>query len=530
VLLLLACANMASMLLARSAGRQRELAVRVGLGAGRARLVRQMLVESVLLSGAGALAGILVAYLGTGMLVRIMATGRAFEHVDIEVHPDLNLLLFTAGLALLTGLFFGLAPAWYAFRAAPASAMRQAGRGADTWLSRMFGKCLVAAQVALSVFLVTATAIFVGHLSRLQNFDLGFRSDHVLLVTLDPSRSGYKTERLGPRYQELLRRFESIPGVRSASVSGCTPLQGCGSGGRSLIAEGSVEPPENRVRTSLAFVSPGYFETLGIPLIAGHVFSFRDAGRSRVAVVNQVMARYYFPGVNPIGRHVTIDRRSGDWFGDDQPYEIIGIAGDAKAFELRDAPYRTIYFNMFQESRFQDQFELRTTGAPESVAAALRLVVRDVLKTVPVKRVTTLADQVDSNIVPERLVALLSEFFGCLGAVLAGIGLYGLLAYTVARRSNEIGIRMALGATPAGVSRMVLRDALGMVAGGLLAGTWMVLWARPLALSFLHDLKWESAVPLAIGSGAMVTIALLAAYVPVRRAARVDPVVALRHD
>ena len=206
-------------------------------------------------------------------------------------------------------------------------------------------------------------------------------------------------------------------------------------------------------------MAPRYFETLGIPLIAGRDFSFRDMGRPRVAIVNQAMARRYFPGVNPIGKHVAIDRdpKNGGWFGGDQPYEIVGLVGDAKAFELRDAPYPTMYFNMFQESRLMDQFELRTSMAPESLAGTVRQMVRDVLKTVPVMRVTTLADQVDSNIVPERLIATLSEFFGCLGAVLAGIGLYGLLAYTVARRTNEIGIRMALGATASSVSRLVLR-------------------------------------------------------------------------
>jgi len=189
-----------------------------------------------------------------------------------------------------------------------------------------------------------------------------------------------------------------------------------------------------------------------------------------------------------------------------------------------------MYFNMFQESRLLHQFQLRTTVDPESVAGTVRRIVRDVLKTVPVTRVTTLAGQVDSNIVPERLIATLSEFFGCLGAVIAGIGLYGLLAYTVARRTNEIGIRMALGATARGVSRLVLRDVLGMVCAGILAGASMVLWTRPLAASLLPDLKLEGAVPLGIGGGAMVAVALLASYVPVRRAARVDPMVALRHE
>ncbi|HXB72825.1 MAG TPA: ABC transporter permease [Candidatus Acidoferrales bacterium] len=532
LLLLLACINMASMLLARSAGRQRELAVRVGLGAGRGRLVRQMLTESLLLSGAGTVAGVVVAYYGIGVLVRIMASGRAFEHIEIEVHPDLNLVLFTAAIALLTGLLFGLAPAWYAFRAQPAMALRQAGKGGDTWFWRLFGKGLVAAQVALSIFLVTAAAVFLNHLARLRNFDLGFRSDHVLLVTLDSAHSGYQREQLGAPYQELLARMETIPQVRSASITGCTPLQGCGSGSRYLIAEGHVDRPEDRLRTAVVFVAPRYFETLGISLIAGRDFNFRDVGRRRVAIVSQAMARHYFTGVNPIGKRVSIDRdpKTGGWFGSDEPYEIIGLVGDVKSFELRDAPYPAIYFNMFQERRFLYQFELRTSVDPASLAATVRQMVREVLKTVPVKTVTTLADQVDSNIVPERLIATLSEFFGCLGVVLTGIGLYGLLAYTVARRTNEIGIRMALGATASSVSRLVLRDVLGMVCAGFVTGASMVLWSRPLATSVFSDLKLESALPLTIGGGAMIAVALLASYVPVRRAAGVDPMVALRHE
>ncbi len=532
LLLLLACINMASMLLARSAGRQWELAVRVGLGAGRGRLVMQMLTESLLLSGAGTLVGGVVAYCGIGVLVRIMASGRAFEHIDIHVQPDLNVLLFTAGIAVLTGLLFGSAPAWYAFRADPASPLRQTGKGRDTWFWRMFGKSLVAAQVALSIFLVTAAAVFLTHLARLRNFDLGFRSDHVLLVTLDPTHSGYTEEQLAAPYQDLLTRMESIPQVRSASITACTPLEGCGSGSRYLIAEGHVERPEDRLRTAVTFVAPRYFETLGVPLLGGRDFTFRDVARSRVAIVNQAMAHHYFPGVNPIGRHVAIDRRpkTADWFGSDQPYEIVGLVADIKAVELRDAPYATIYFNMFQENRLMNQFQLRTNVDPESLTPTVRRMVRDVLKTVPVTRITTLADQVDSNIVPERLIATLSEFFGCLGAVLAGIGLYGLLAYTVTRRINEIGIRMALGATASAVSRLVLRDVLGMVCAGIAAGALMVLWSRPLATSLIADLKLESTAPLAFGGGAIVAVAVLASYVPVRRAARVDPMVALRHE
>ncbi|HEV2689265.1 MAG TPA: ABC transporter permease, partial [Bryobacteraceae bacterium] len=531
LLLLLACINMASMLLARSAGRQREMAVRVALGASRGRLVRQMLTESLLLSGAGTVMGVLLAYFATGVLVRIMASAQPHQHVEIEVTPDLNLLLFTAGIAVLTGLLFGLAPAWYAFRSAPASHLRQSGRDGDTWLWRLFGKALVSAQVALSIFLVTGAAVFLSHLSRLRNFDLGFRSDHVLMMTLDPTRSGYKREQLAAPYQELLARLESIPGVRSVSISGCTPIQGCGSGVRYVNVAGVVERPEDRRWSAVSFVAPNYFQTLGIPILAGRDFSLRDASRSRVAIVNETMARHYFHDENPIGKHFSVDRNTplGGWHGDDRPYEIVGVVGNSKS-ELRVTPPPAMYFNMFQEGQIFHQFSLRTSVDPASVTGAARQMMRDVLKNVPVTRVKTLSEQVDSAIVPERLLAALSEFFGALGAVLAGIGLYGLLAYTVARRINEIGVRMALGATAGDVGRLVLRDALGMVGAGLVVGVAMVLWSRPVVERLVEDLKLESVAALAWGGGVIVAIALLAAYVPARRAAGVDPMVALRHE
>ena len=531
LLLLLACINMASMLLARSAGRQREIAVRVGLGASRGHLIKQMLTESILLSFAGAAFGILFAYFGTSVLVRIMASSRAFEHIEIQVHPDFHLLLFTVGIALLTGLLFGLVPAWHAFRFAPASDLRQSGKGGDTWFWSLFGKGLVTTQVALSIFLVAAAAIFLNYVSQLRNFNIGFRSDHVLLVTVDSSHSGYKPEQLAALYQALLPRLEAIPGVRSASISGCTPLEGCGTPGRYIFAEGHVERAEDRRRVGVTFVAPRYFETLGIRLLAGRDFTFQDVGRPRVVVINQTMARRYFPGVNPIGKHITIDKHSKPgWFGNDQPYEVVGLAGDVKAFEIRDPPYPTMYFDMFQENQLMDQFELHTMVSPDSLSETARRAIRDVLKNARVTRITTLADQVDSNIVPERLIATLSQFFGMLGAALTGTGLYGLLAYTVARRTNEVGIRMALGATAIDVGSLVLRDALGMVGAGLITGVLLVLLSQPLAVSLIQGLKPDSRAALVVSGSIIFAVALLATYVPVRRAIHVDPMVALRHD
>ena len=520
---------MASLSLARGAARRSEMALRISLGAGRLRLVRQVLTESLLLSVAGGLLGIWLAYFGAGALVRILASGRRMiglpQSFEIPFQPDAHVLLFTAGIALLTGILFGLAPAWAAFTSAPASSLREIGRAGETRSGRFFGKSLIVAQVALSVALLSAAGLFVRNLANLRHLDLGFERDHVLLATLDPSRSGYNAEQLSHAYQELLARLAGIPGVRSASLSAPTPLSGAGASGFASV-EGFVERPDARRYISLSWIAPGYFETIGTPLVAGRDFKLRD---SHAAIVNQAMARYYFAGGDPIGKHLTLQHITGT--SADQTYEIVGVAGDAKYSEIREPTPRTIYLPAFQDGRVLAQnFLLRTNVDPASIASDVRSVVRSVLPTTPVAQTIRLSDQIDATIVPERLISALSEVFGGLGSLLAAVGLYGLLAYTVARRTTEIGVRMALGASPASILRIVFRDALGMVGLGLSLGVPFALWAATTAAALIPNLPPNNAAPIAFGAIGMLAVALLAAYIPARRAAGVDPMTALRHE
>jgi putative ABC transport system permease protein len=519
VLLLVACTNLASLLLARAAGRQREMAVRVSLGATRARLARQSLTEALLLSGAGALPGFALAWLGTAGLLRTLASGR--DPIDMRIAPDGRILLFTVAVALLTGVLFGLAPALRASATAPADALRSGNRASETRLQRLFGKGLVAAQVAFSLLLLCAAGVFVAHLSNLYA-GLGFQRDHVLLVTLDSARRDNAHPQPPATYRLVLERLAAIPGVRSATLSGVTPILGAGAN-RDATVEGYQPAPGELRYLMINWVAPRYFETLGQPLLLGRDFTFEDAGRPRVAIVNETLAHHYFAAGSPLGKHVLFDR-------DTEPYEIVGVAADAKYRDTNEPAASTVYLNAFQQRRQYGRFSLRTSVPPAGAAAAARRVIAELLPNDPVVTVTTLADQVDASIVPERMVVNVSTLFAALGALLAAIGIYGLLAYTVARRVNEIGIRMALGATARNVTALVLRDALSMVFAGLALGIPLSLAAHRLAAGLVAGINVDLAPVLAAGAGVMIAVALVAAWLPARRAARVDPMEALRTE
>ncbi len=526
-LLLIACANVATLLLARASARQREIAVRVAIGAGRGRLVRQLLTESLLLSGIGGALGIVLAIAGGNLLVRVLLSGRLPPGFpagfDIQIHVDSVVLLFTAAAVLLTGVLFSLAPAAHAWSTPPMGALREGTPGSDTPRRRRFGHGLVTAQVALSVALLSAAGLLVGHVARLKNADTGFERERMLLVTLDPTRSGYERPQLFLPYQMLIERLEAMSGIQAATVSAVTPIQGPGAA-RMVDVAGFEEAPEAKKFIPINWVGPRYFETYGTRLIAGREFRFDDIGRPRVAIVNQAMARYYFAANNPIGKQFTFTGREG-------AYEIVGLVDDAKYQQLTDAAPRTIYIHAFQEPRmFTDKLSIRASVAETAVAADVQHVVQDVLKTGAVANVTTLDRQMDESISIERAIALLSAFFGVLGALLAALGLYGLLAYTVSRRTREIGIRMALGASRGDVLRMVLGGAVILVAVGVVAGTPVAFWGQRVAAQMLPSFTVDPRLPIAISAVEMLLVALAAAYLPARRAARIDPAAALKND
>ena len=535
LVLLIACANVANLLLARAEWRQKEIAVRLALGAGRRRLIRQLLTESIMLAAAGGACGVVLAYWGSGLLLRFMSSGG--DRLQLSVSPDLKVLGFTALVSLLTGIFFGLAPALRGTRLDLTPALKEgAGRvaGAGPSGGRMrpkLGKALVVAQSAMSLMLLVGAGLFVRTLRNLMTEGLGFDRSNLLLFGIDASRAGYKGQRLADFYLEMQHRIEAIPGVRSATMSRHF-LVNDGQGGEGVTIEGYVPTPDEAhpggaIDTYTHYVGSRFFETLGIPLLLGRTIQDSDTGEApRVGVVNEAFAKRYLGASSPVGQQFR--------FGSSDPLDItiVGVVGDATYGDMRKEPPPTVYVPFDQHLGIVDwqNVEVRTARDPMSLVNAVRRTIQDLDRNVPMHDVLTETEQIDQATFQERLFARLSSFFALLALTLACVGLYGTLSYAVARRTNEIGIRMAIGAERSSIVRMVLREALLLALLGIAIGIPAALGASRLIAIMLYGLKPTDPFTLAAATLLMIGVAALAGYLPARRAANVDPMVALRYE
>jgi predicted permease len=530
LVLSIACANVANLLLARTTARNREFAVRLALGAGRARLMRQVLTESLLLVGIGGLLGLLFAGWAGQLLVAFFAAGR--QGISVDLHLDARVLAFTAGASALTGLLFGLAPGFEATKTTLAPALKEQGRGLVGFRSRLpLAKLLVVMQVALSLVLLIGAGLFVHSLWNLRNLDAGFHSDGVLTMQVKPDGRVYNETRRRVLWKEILNRAGRIPGVRSASLSVVSPLGGVTFLG-SIAVPGFASRDAGDTDIFINQVTPGYFETIGVPLVLGRSFNAGDAGNApRVALLSESAARFYFGGRNPVG--VTIRFPFGD---EKPPYQIVGVVKDSRQSSLREEAPRLVYVPVSQAMTDLDSLTLavRTASDATDLTANLAAIVSQQARTagpdILITDVATLASQVDQSLFEERLVSLLASFFGILALLLASIGLYGTMSYSVARRTNEIGIRMALGAPGVGVLRLVLRDALIMITAGMAIGVLAAIAGGRYVRSELFGLRPADPFTLAIACLVLAAVALLAGYLPARRASRVDPMAALRYE
>jgi len=529
MVLLVACANVANLLLVRGAARRRELAVRLATGAGRGRLVRQLLAESVLLSGIAGLGGVLLALWGTRALVNFISSST--NPVSLDLRPDATVLAFTIGVTVLTAFAFGLAPALRATRIDLASTLKENGRALSGGEGRL-RKALVVSQVALSLLLAVGAGLFLNSFRRLLSVDTGLEGRDVLLVRPDAIGAGHRGPRANQFFTELLDRVNSLPGVQSSAMSWAPPVSGgFGNNGTISIEGRAPNPGADRVVWS-NFVSPRYFETIGQRLLAGRDFTARDRqGAPRVTIINQTMARYFFGDESPIGRRIAPWGGSGRDVNHD--CEIIGIVRDATHFSLKEDPRRVLYLPYSQGSDFLQGenmiLEVRSLVPPASLAKQVRDVVTQLDKSV-LAEAESLQSHVDGSITRERLLALLSGFLGTLSLLLAAIGLYGVMAYSVTRRTTEIGIRMALGAPRPSVLFMMLREGLWLVVAGVAIGILGALASTRLVSTLLFGITPRDAAAFAGAVGVMSLVALLATLLPARRAARIDPMVALRYE
>lgn len=523
LLLLIACANVANLLLVRASARAKEVAVRLAIGAGRGRLIRQFLTESLLLAFAGALLGLILASWGSRLLLRMASEGAG--PIPIDVSLNLRILGFTMLVALITAILFGLTPALSATRQDVNTALKMSTVATPRLpLSRL----LVVVQVALSLLLITGAGLFVQTLRNLRTRNLGFDADKVLQVRIDAQSAGYKDEQLADLYARLVTSVEAVPGVVSASTSDSGFRTGSSRTCCVAVEGYSFSTNEDRqIRTGS--VATGYFKTIGLPLLWGREFQAQDFSTqkkpgtfAKVAIINETMARRYFGNANPVGKHF-------GW-GDppDAKYdiEIIGVAVNAVYGDLREETSSLIYF---PGNRGQ-LLVVRATGAPDAVITSIRNEIGAVDKNLVISGIKTVPQLIDQSLILEALLAKLSSFFGVLALLLASIGLYGVMAYAVVRRTKEIGIRMALGARPASVRWMVLRDTLRLVIIGVVIGIPAALAATRFISGLLYGLTPTDPISVSMAVITLVISAILAGFLPARTASRVDPLLALKYE
>jgi predicted permease len=522
LVLVIACVNIANLLLARAATRQKEIAVRLALGASRLRLIRQLLTESVLLAVIGGALGLLIAYLGKDLLLTLLPEESTPFSLDLSL--DARVLGFTAAVSVLTGILFGVAPALRATRVDLTPALKDNSRGMSKGKSRL-GKALLVAQVAMSLLLLIGAGLFVRTLRNLENVDLGFNRENVLLFKVDPTLNGYKGPRLVNLYKQILERIEAVPGVRSASLS-CYALISNSASIMDIEVGGYTPSTGEDKHVYVESIEADFFSTMEIPILLGRSFNLEDdEDAPKVAVINETMARKYFSGDNPIGKKFEVKAFK-------EQVEVVGMIRDAKYSSVKRETPPAFYMPYLQrpDDIRSMSFEVRTEANPTEMVASIRQVVQEVDKNLPMFGIKTQSEQVNATLAQERLFARLSSFFGVLALMLACIGLYGLMSYAVARRTHEIGIRMALGARSGDVLWMVMREILMLVVIGITLGLPAALAAMQLISSMLFGLTATDPVTISVATLFMIAVAAFAGYLPARKASRVDPMVALRYE
>ena len=525
--LLLACANLASLVLARATAREHEFAVRLAIGASRARIVRQLLVECLLLSGAGALLGLALAFIADRVLEKMYLSADAASQFSVSPIPDARMLLFALCAMFLTSFAFGLLPAIRGSRTeiAPAITERSVSGAARSLVLR---RTLVGTQLALSLLLLVGAGLLVRTLRNLENQGPGFPTDHLLTFEINPSLNGYSDEQTKVFFERLALNLQTMPGVSSVGLSTMPILKGYA--WQNAVEGKDFQGQPKQDQPVLNMIGPDYFAALGIPLLAGRAFTTRDVGpAAEYAVVNQTFVREYLPGGNPLGKRFRLVNSEDPSQMPD--IEVIGLIPDMKYRDLRETPPAQAYFPYYQDTKFRFMnFYLRTQADPRLLMDPLRERIRQFDPNIPVVGLQTLEEQIGYSLRTERLVASLSAVFGGLATLLAAIGLYGVMAYSVTRRTREIGIRMALGATRANVVGIVMGEAAVMVAAGLGAGVPLALALAELIRSQLFGLDPRDPLTV-LGAALVLTVAGgFAGFLPAFRASSVNPTTALRQE